>query len=213
MHTRIKICGLTRADDVKAAIDCGADALGFVFFERSPRHVTLAQAERLLALLPPLVSAVGLFVDAPAAVVRETLAVLPLDQLQFHGVETADYCRQFGRRWFKAVPMRDLPDAASAAAWLAAYPDSSAFLFDAFGRAQMGGSGEVFDWSCLPPTDRPVILAGGLHAGNVGDAIRRFRPFAVDVSSGVESAPGVKSSAKMRAFITAVRNAYEPDSP
>ena len=163
--------------------------------------------------VPPLVSAVGLFVDAPAGSVRATLAAVPLDQLQFHGAESADYCRQFGRRWFKAVPMRDLPSAEAAAAWLAAYPDSSAFLFDAFGKAQMGGSGEVFDWSCLPPTDRPVILAGGLHAGNVGDAIRRFRPFAVDVSSGVESAPGVKSSAKMRAFITAVRNAYEPDSP
>ena len=213
MPTRIKICGLTRADDVQAAIDCGADALGFVFYDRSPRHVTLAQAERLLARVPPLVSAVGLFVDAPAAVVREALAALPLDQLQFHGAEPAAYCRQFGRRWFKAVPMRDLPSAEAAAAWLAAYPDSSAFLFDAFGKAQMGGSGEVFDWSRLPPTDRPVILAGGLHAGNVGDAIRRFRPFAVDVSSGVESAPGVKSSAKMRAFFSAVRNAYESITP
>lgn len=213
MPTRIKICGLTRADDVQAAIDCGADALGFVFYERSPRHVTLAQAERLLVRVPPLVSAVGLFVNAPAAVVREALAALPLDQLQFHGAESADYCRQFGRRWFKAVPMRDLPSAEAAAAWLAAYPDSSAFLFDAFGKAQMGGSGEVFDWSRLPPTDRPVILAGGLHAGNVGDAIRRFRPFAVDVSSGVESAPGVKSSAKMRAFFSAVRNAYESITP
>ena len=109
--------------------------------------------------------------------------------------------------------MRDLPDAASAAAWLARYPDSSAFLFDAFGKAAMGGSGEVFDWSRLPPTDRPVILAGGLHAGNVGDAIRRFRPFAVDVSSGVESAPGQKSSVKMRAFFSAVRNAYESITP
>ena len=213
MPTRIKICGLTRADDVQAAIDCGADALGFVFYDRSPRHVTLAQAERLLARVPPLVSAVGLFVDAPAAVVREALAALPLDQLQFHGAESADYCRQFGRRWFKAVPMRDLPSAEAAAAWLAAYPDSSAFLFDAFGKAQMGGSGEVFDWSRLPPTDRPVILAGGLHVGNVGEAIRRFRPFAVDVSSGVESAPGVKSSAKMRAFFSAVRNAYESITP
>ncbi|RKW11063.1 MAG: phosphoribosylanthranilate isomerase, partial [Cardiobacterium sp.] len=179
MPTRIKICGLTRADDVQAAIDCGADALGFVFYDRSPRHVTLAQAEKLLVRVPPLVSAVGLFVDAPADTVRATLAAVPLDQLQFHGAESADYCRQFGRRWFKAVPMRDLPSAEAAAAWLAAYPDSSAFLFDAFGKAQMGGSGEVFDWSRLPPTDRPVILAGGLHAGNVGDAIRRFRPFAV----------------------------------
>lgn len=213
MPTRIKICGLTRADDVQAAIDCGADALGFVFYDRSPRHVTLAQAEKLLVRVPPLVSAVGLFVDAPADTVRATLAAVPLDQLQFHGAESADYCRQFGRRWFKAVPMRDLPSAEAAAAWLAAYPDSSAFLFDAFGKAQMGGSGEVFDWSRLPPTDRPVILAGGLHAGNVGDAIRRFRPFAVDVSSGVESAPGVKSSAKMRAFFSAVRNAYESITP
>lgn len=213
MPTRIKICGLTRADDVQAAIDCGADALGFVFYDRSPRHVTLAQAEKLLVRVPPLVSAVGLFVDAPADTVRATLAAVPLDQLQFHGAESADYCRQFGRRWFKAVPMRDLPSAKAAAAWLAAYPDSSAFLFDAFGQAQMGGSGEAFDWSRLPPTDRPVILAGGLHVGNVGEAIHRFRPFAVDVSSGVESAPGVKSSAKMRAFFSAVRNAYESITP
>ena len=213
MLTRIKICGLTRADDVQAAIDCGADALGFVFYDRSPRHVTLAQAEKLLVRVPPLVSAVGLFVDAPADTVRATLAAVPLDQLQFHGAESADYCRQFGRRWFKAVPMRDLPSAEAAAAWLAAYPDSSAFLFDAFGKAQMGGSGEAFDWSRLPPTDRPVILAGGLHAGNVADAIRRFSPFAADVSSGVESAPGVKSSAKMRAFFSAVRNAYESITP
>ena len=213
MPTRIKICGLTRPDDVKAAIDCGADALGFVFYERSPRHVTLAQAEKLLALLPPLVSAVRLFVDAPADMVRATLAAVPLDQLQFHGTEPAAYCRQFGRRWFKAVPMRDLQSAKDAAAWLAQYPDSSAFLFDAFGKAQTGGSGETFDWSLLPPSERPLILAGGLHAGNVGEAIRRFRPFAVDVSSGVESAPGQKSSAKMRAFVIAVRNAYESITP
>ena len=209
MRVRVKICGLTRLEDVQAAVDAGADALGFVFHPRSPRHLELAQAERLIAAVPPLVSVVGLFADADADTVRATCAALPLDQLQFHGFETAAYCRQFGRRWYKAVPMRDLDDAQAVTDWLAAYPDSSGFLYDTYGKSQSGGSGTAFDWGKLPAHCAPRLLAGGLNPDNVAAAIRACHPFAVDVSSGVESAPGIKSSAKMQRFITAVHNAYD----
>ncbi|MDO4642272.1 MAG: phosphoribosylanthranilate isomerase [Cardiobacteriaceae bacterium] len=207
MRVRVKICGLTRVEDVQAAVDAGADALGFVFHPPSPRHLSLTQAETLLAVVPPFVSTVALFADADAATVRQTLANLPLEQLQFHGAEIAAFCRQFGHRWFKAVPMRDLSNQESSARYIAAYPDSSAFLFDAFGRTQSGGSGKTFDWAQLPETLQPRIIAGGLHADNVSTVIQHYHPFAVDVSSGVESAPGLKSSAKMHRFIAAVRSA------
>lgn len=209
MRVRVKICGLTRLEDVQAAVAAGADALGFVFHPRSPRHLELARAERLMAAVPPLITVVGLFADADADTVRATCAALPLDQLQFHGFESAAYCRQFGRRWYKAVPMRDLDDAQAVADWLAAYPDSSGFLYDAYGKTQSGGSGSAFDYGKLPAHSAPRILAGGLHPDNVAAAIRAIRPFAVDVSSGVESAPGIKSSAKMQRFINAVHTAYD----
>lgn len=206
-RVRVKICGLTRVEDVQAAVGAGADGLGFVFYERSKRVLSIAQAGELLKHVPPLVSAVGLFVDAKPEFVREALARLPLTQLQFHGEETADYCRQFGLPYIKAVPMNSLSSVEAVAGYVAQYPDAGALLFDAFGGQTMGGSGQRFDWGLLPSTSVPIIIAGGLSAENVGGLLRDYRPFAVDVSSGVESMPGLKSSVKMNAFIDAVNEA------
>lgn len=203
---KVKVCGLTRVADVQAACEAGADALGFVFYEGSKRAVTARQVAALVAEMPPFVQAVGLFVNPTAAFVREVLAVVPLDMLQFHGDESPDFCAQFGRRWIKAVPMCDL-DRQGAQDYVARFERADGFLFDAFGGVQMGGSGERFDWQRLPNIQRPLILAGGLEVSNVADAVRVVRPWAVDVSSGVETAPGVKSSVKMRDFIFAAKSA------
>ncbi len=203
MRTRIKICGITTTEDMLSAVNAGADAIGFVFYPLSKRAITIAQAAEIVAAMPPLVSAVGLFVDPEADFVDDVLAQVALDQLQFHGKETATFCRQFGRRYFKAVPMKTL-DQKQAGDYLADYPDACGFLFDAFGGSQQGGSGTAFDWQQIPATEKPVIIAGGLAPENVTEVVRRYHPFAVDVSSGVESAPGVKSSVKINRFIDAV---------
>lgn len=203
---RIKICGLTKGKDVQAAIHAGADALGFVFYDKSKRYVSIAQARNLLGLMAPFVQAVGLFVNPSADFVHAVLSQVPLDMLQFHGDESPDFCASFHRRWIKAVPMKDLtPEMATA--YLQDYQQAEGFLFDAFGKTQMGGSGETFDWQRLPMTDKPIILAGGLDVNNVAAAIRLVKPWAVDVSSGVETAPGIKSSAKMRSFIETAKSA------
>lgn len=198
---RVKICGLTRTEDVQAAVAAGADALGFVFYPGSKRAVSAAQAAALVATVPAFVSVVGLFVDADSDSVRQVLAQVPLDQLQFHGHEDAAFCRQFGRRYLKAVPMRDLPDRAAVAAYMAAFPDAAAFLCDTFGREQTGGSGERFDWHKLPQDGRRIIVAGGLNADNLGELTAFYQPWGVDVSSGVETMPGQKSFAKMQRFV------------
>lgn len=203
---RVKICGLTRAEDVQAAAEAGADALGFVFYAPSKRAVSVFEAQALLSAVPPFVQTVGLFVNPEAAFVRQVLAAVPLDMLQFHGSETPDFCASFARRWMKAVPMRDL-NASQAADYVRRYAGAAGFLFDAFGEKQMGGSGEAFDWAQLPDSKQPLILAGGLDENNVAAAVRAVRPWAVDVSSGVETAPGVKSSVKMRDFIKAAKTA------
>lgn len=205
MNTRIKFCGLTRAEDISAAVSAGADAVGLVFCHGSKRFVTLDKARELLTAVPPFISVVGLFVDAEAEWVRQVLAEIPLDQLQFHGHESAAFCRQFRRRWIKAVPMNDLPNQDAVRRYVQAFPDAGAFLFDAFGKDNTGGSGQRFITDKLPVLEVPVIIAGGLNPENVGQIVRDFQPFAVDVSSGVESAPGIKSSAKMHAFSAAVR--------
>lgn len=206
--TRIKFCGLTRIEDIHAAVMAGADAIGLVFYPGSKRFVTPAQARELLRAIPPFVCAVGLFADAEVKWIHRVLAEVALDQLQFHGRESAAFCRQFGRRWLKAVPMNDLPDAEAVQRYIRDFPDAGAFLFDAFGKDNTGGSGQTFDRSRLPALDVPVIIAGGLTPENVANIVSDFRPFAVDVSSGVESAPGIKSSAKMHAFSAAVRQNY-----
>lgn len=199
-RVRVKICGLTRIEDMHAAVAAGADALGLVFYPQSRRAISIKEAARIVVELPALVTAVGLFVDPTAAFVAQVLEHVALDQLQFHGAESAAFCRQFGRRYIKAVPMASL-DQNQAANYLEDYADACAFLFDAFGCARSGGSGERFDWCQIPASDTPRIVAGGLAPENVAEAVTRLRPFAVDVSSGVENAPGRKSSAKIKRFI------------
>lgn len=204
MSPRIKICGLTRQEDLAAAVHAGADAIGLVFYPASPRFVDLPTAAALARAVPPFVTVVGLFVNADAALVNETLAAVPLHMLQFHGDEDETYCRQFHRPYIKAArvtPALDLVQYASA------FPSAQAILLDAFVEGY-GGGGKVFDWSLVPPQlNRPLVLSGGLDEGNVGDAVRRVGPAAVDVSSGVEAAKGIKDAAKIQAFVAAVRAA------
>ena len=202
--TRIKICGLTRAQDMDAAVEAGADAVGLVFYPESARFVSLAQATELARRVPPFVTIVGLFVNASPETVRATLAALPIHLLQFHGDEDDAFCRQFGRPFLKAVRVRPEIDMSRQ---LAAFPSAQAILLDAFVEGY-GGGGKTFDWTLVPDVlPKPIVLSGGLDAENVGDAIRRVRPLAVDVSSGVESDKGIKDVAKIRAFVKAVRHA------
>lgn len=204
MKARIKICGLTRREDLQAAVDAGADAIGLVFYGPSPRCVDLKTAADLARAVPPLVSVVGLFVNADAAQVRETLAAVPLHLLQFHGDEDEAYCRQFGRPYLKAARVKPGLDLVQ---YTAGFPTAQAIVLDACVDGY-GGGGTVFDWSLIPAQiGKPIILSGGLDAGNVGEAIARVQPAAVDVSSGVEAAPGIKDAEKIRAFIAAVRAA------
>ena len=203
-RTRIKICGITREQDLKAALAAGADALGFVFYPPSPRCLPLGQAQALAATVPPFVTRVGLFVNAEPQDVRATLAAVPLDLLQFHGEEEPDYCAQFGRPWVKAARVRPGLDLLEFARRFAA---AQALLLDAFVEGY-GGAGQRFDWSLIPPSlPLPMILSGGLDAANVGAAITGLRPWAVDVSSGVEVAKGVKDAEKINAFVAAVKDA------
>ncbi len=201
-RVRVKICGLTRVDDVEQAVRAGADAVGFVFYPPSPRYVTHDVAARLAQVVPPFVTIVGLFVDAAPAFVRTTLAALPIHVLQLHGDEDEDYCRQFDRPYIKAARVRPGMDLLQ---YAARFPSAQAILLDAFVEGY-GGAGRVFDWSLVPPAlGRPMILSGGLDAVNVGEGIRRLRPAAVDVSTGVEASKGIKDADKMRRFIAAVR--------
>ena len=204
MPPRIKICGLTRVEDLELAVQAGADALGLVFYPPSPRCVDLPTATRLARAVPPLVSVVGLFVNAAPAVVRATLAAVPIHLLQFHGDEDEAYCRQFDRPYIKAARVRPGIDLVQ---YAAAFPSAQAILLDAFVDGY-GGGGKVFDWSDIPAhVPRPVVLSGGLHAGNVIEGILQVRPWAVDVSSGVEAAKGIKDAAAIRRFCEAVREA------
>jgi phosphoribosylanthranilate isomerase len=212
LRTRIKICGLTRPQDVIAAAEAGADAVGFVFYPASPRNVTFGLAAELAALLPPFVTAVGLFVNPQAEFVAEALRSVSLQWLQFHGDESDAQCAALsvipgtGKSlpWIKAVRMRPGVDLLESSA---SHPGARGLLLDAFAEGY-GGSGRMFDWSLIPPgAGRLLVLSGGLDPGNVGEAIRRLRPWAVDVSSGVEVAKGIKDAAKIAAFVAGVRNA------
>ena len=200
--TRIKICGLTRAEDMQVAIEAGADAFGLVFYPPSPRFIDPEQAVRLAGMAPPFVSVVGLFVNAEARQVSELLAAVPIHLLQFHGDEDEAYCRQFGRPYIKAARMRPGLDLLQ---YAASFPSAQAILVDAFVEGY-GGGGKSFDWNLIPNSmSKPLVLSGGLDADNVGEAIRRVRPAAVDVSSGVEAAKGIKDADKIRSFIAAAR--------
>jgi phosphoribosylanthranilate isomerase len=213
MRTRVKICGITRVDDGVIAARSGADAIGLVFWPKTPRAVAIEQARAIVAALPPFVTAVGLFVDPTADEVRASLAAVAIDVLQFHGDEAADFCREFGRPYVKAISVKPGIDLLQ---YAARYPDAHGVLFDAHQPGGMpGGTGSTFDWQAIPRgLGRPLILSGGLTSGNVGAAIRQLRPWAVDVSSGVEATDtkghprkGIKDPAKIAAFIEEVRHA------
>jgi phosphoribosylanthranilate isomerase len=216
MRTRVKICGITRIEDGLAAATAGADAVGLVFWAGTPRAVALERARAIVGALPPFVSVVGLFVDPERDHVRATLAAVALDLLQFHGHEMPEFCREFGRPYVKAIPVAAGVDEAGLLEYGARYPDAAGLLFDAPPAEGLpGGTGRTFDWSALPKgLSQPLVLSGGLSAANVADAIRRVRPWAVDVSSGVEvvdstgiPVKGIKDPARIAAFIKEVRNA------
>ena len=210
--TRVKICGITRVEDALAVASSGADALGLVFHEKSPRHVTVEQAARVASVLPPFVTLVGLFVNPAEDAVREVLRQVPLDVLQFHGEEEPEFCARFSRPWLKAIRVRNGVDLIQCAA---RYRMAQGLLLDAFVEGAHGGTGATLDWALIPPQalPLPVILAGGLNSDNVAEAIRLVRPYAVDVSSGVETAKGIntlkgiKDAAKIARFIREVKQA------
>lgn len=203
-HTRIKICGLTQEADVDAAVDAGADAVGLVFYRRSPRHVTLERAVALARRLPPFVTPVGLFVNAAPAEVAEACAAVPQLVLQFHGDETPEACEAAGRPYLRAARMAAGFDLLHFAAQ---YTSAQALLLDAHVEGY-GGGGKAFDWSLIPPSvPRPVVLSGGLTPANVTGGVIQVRPWAVDVSSGVERAKGIKDADAIRRFCEAVREA------
>src|SRR5687767_7174979 len=203
LRTRIKICGITRPADARVAADAGADAIGLVFYPPSPRYLSTDRAVEIRDALPPFVQALALFVNPDAALVAQVLGRVRPAMLQFHGEESAEFCAQFGTPFVKACRVKK---GVSALEYLRPFSRAAAWLFDSH-VPEYGGVGEAFDWSLVPASEKPVILSGGLSAGNVGEAIRRVRPWGVDVSTGVESAKGIKDAAKVAAFIAEVRNA------
>lgn len=203
-RTRIKFCGIRRVADAAAAVDLGVDALGFVMVPASKRHLAPERAAAIRAKLPPLVSTVALFMDADAGFVQLCIDALRPELLQFHGTESAAFCASFGLPYVKAVAMGA---GANLRREARLHRQASALLLDSHAPGAMGGSGRAFDWASAGAVAKPLILAGGLNPQNVGRGIRELRPYAVDVSSGIESRPGVKDAAKMRAFVEAVRRA------
>jgi phosphoribosylanthranilate isomerase len=202
---RVKICGITRLQDLQAAVTAGADAVGFVFAPESRRALPAAQAAALAAEVPAFIARVGLFMDQEYDVVAGVLDRVPLSLLQFHGREAPAFCRRFGRPYIKALGMRSAPDLAQAAA---AFADAAALLLDSHAQGQAGGTGQVFDWGRVPRLGRPLVLAGGLTPDNVRAAVQRVRPWGVDVSSGVEDAPGIKNAGKIEAFIREAKSEH-----
>ena len=199
LRTRVKICGITRAADAEAAVAAGADAIGLVFYEQSPRHVTIEAAAGIAGRVAPFVSCVGLFVDADPDYIRQALDQVALDALQFHGQESGPSCSLYGKPYIKAVRMSETVDLA---AEVRAHPGAKALLLDTWVKGAPGGTGRCFDWGRVPEQRaKPLILAGGLRPSNVRQAIARTRPYAVDVSGGVEAAPGQKDPDKMINFI------------
>ncbi len=203
VRTRIKICGITRTADARAAAAAGADAIGLVFYPPSPRFLSAERAREIRDALPPFVQTVALFVNADAAQVSQVIGSVHPAMLQFHGEEAPEFCRQFGLPYVKACRVKQ---GVPALEYLRPFSGAAAWLFDSH-VPEYGGAGESFDWSLVPATDKPVILSGGLSQANVAEAVRRVRPWGVDVSSGVESAKGIKDAGKIAAFIAEVRNA------
>lgn len=204
-RTRIKFCGLTRPGDVRLAGELGVDALGFIFVPGSRRALEPAQAASLRAAVPPLMQVVALFMDPDEACVRAAVRALRPTLLQFHGREDAAFCERFGLPYVKTLPMGE--GVAAAEALAARYPSADAFLLDGHKAGELGGQGARFDWSQLPALPKPWLLAGGLTPDNVFEAVARARPFGVDVSSGIEGAPGLKDGERMVRFVEEVRRA------
>ncbi|MDQ9021554.1 phosphoribosylanthranilate isomerase [Acinetobacter sichuanensis] len=211
MRTRAKICGITRIQDIQSAVQAGADAIGFVFFEPSPRYVSALQAQPLAQAIPPYVNIVGLFVNASAEEIAQVLEQVPLDIIQFHGDETPEQCQQIAqfnqRRWYKAIQIKPDMENSEIIATIQQYQQAgaSAMLLDAWHPELKGGTGHSFDWSQFPKLDIPLILAGGLNPDNVEDAIHTTQAYAVDVSGGVEAAKGIKDQQLIEKFMQGVQ--------
>ena len=207
MHqfTRVKICGLTKVEDAQHAVAVGADAIGLVFYEKSPRNISIKDAAAISKALPAFVSSVALFKDADASFIENILEKVPVDLIQFHGAEPAEFCRQFNKPYIKAFAMHAESDLSQQ---VESYHDAKAMLLDSHAPGEDGGSGETFDWSMIPDNlPLPMVLAGGLNSSNVAQAIQTVKPYAVDVSSGVEVTKGIKDAALMTAFMNEVNNA------
>jgi phosphoribosylanthranilate isomerase len=202
-RTRVKICGITRVEDALCAVHAGADAIGLVFYAASPRYVSIAQAKDIVAAMPPFVSVVGLFVNAATAEIQSILSQVHLDIVQFHGDETPTQCAQINLPYYKAIRVK--PDT-NLLQYAIDFKTAKALLLDAYSEQAYGGTGHTFDWNLIPQDlPKPIILAGGLDAQNVAGAIQQVRPYAVDVSCGVELAKGIKSAEKIAAFMQAVK--------
>lgn len=205
MRTRVKICGITRCEDAQLAVDAGADAIGLVFYEKSPRFVSNTQAAEISQMIPAFVNRVALFKDAEKQVVDAVLQAVEIDLVQFHGSETADFCEQFNHPYIKALGMKGTEhDADFLQANVDKYCSAKALLLDGHAPGEAGGSGESFDWASIAAIEKTIVLAGGLTPANVRQAIELVHPFAVDVSSGVESAPGIKDKNKIADFMEQV---------
>ncbi len=205
VRTRVKICGITRVEDALIAVAQGADAIGLVFYPPSPRYVTPAQAAEIVNALPAFITLVALFVDASRADVEAVLSQVNIDLIQFHGQESADECRQYGKSYMKAIRVKSDTNLVQ---YTTEYSDAKALLLDTYAEGVPGGTGQVFDWTVIPKNlSKPIVLAGGLDAENVEQAIRQVKPYAVDVSGGVEFKKGIKDAAKIAAFMRGVINA------
>lgn len=205
MRTRVKICGITRPEDALVAVTLGSDAIGLVFYEPSPRNVSIEQARAICDRLPPFVTVVGLFVDAEPAWVEKVSAAIPLDLLQFHGDESPEECSSYGLPYMKAVRVKP---GLNLLQYASDYASAKALLLDAYADGMAGGTGQTFDWKLIPSDiPKPIVLAGGLNAENVASAIRQVRPYAVDVSGGVEQSKGIKDAARIAAFMRGVSDA------
>ena len=205
VRTRVKICGITRVEDALIAVAQGADAIGLVFYPPSPRYVTPVQAAEIVNALPAFVTVVALFVDASRADVEAVLSQVNIDLIQFHGQESADECRQYGKSYMKAIRVKSDTNLVQ---YMTEYSDAKALLLDTYAEGVPGGTGQVFDWTLIPKNlTKPIVLAGGLDAENVEQAIRQIKPYAVDVSGGVEFKKGIRDAAKIAAFMRGVGNA------
>lgn len=203
---RVKICGITTVADALTVVEYGADAIGLVFYEKSVRYVSIAQAQAICQALPPFITTVALFMNADKQQVNACLAAMHIDLLQFHGEESPAFCSSFNRPYMKAIPMAGIGDVDAFTAYAEQYTDAKAFLVDSHAVGEAGGSGRVFDWKQIPVDyNAPIILAGGLNADNVAQAMQMTNVFALDVSSGVESSSGVKSRIKIKQFMQEVK--------